>query len=314
MTKSPARHPLLYIMMLCLAVAAGYLYQLRTQGIFSCPAGGYRTDRYLAYCNGEAYSDYDHGAFWFGLEPGIPQNAALADVLFLGSSRMQFALSTVASDSWFASHSITHYLMGFSHTENATFAAPLLAQLKPRAKFYVINVDRFFSDVESGPGSEILHNPRIGRRYTEKRLWQQLHRRICTRFVAQCGRNFAYFRASETGHWVVRGDPPVDDTPVSESPASDPVKLRHAADLAERFISTLPVARECVLLTLIPSPGALTADARTIAAALNLELITPNLDGLRTFDGSHLDLPSAERWSQGFYALAGDRIRGCMAT
>jgi hypothetical protein len=42
-----------------------------------------------------------------------------------------------------------------------------------------------------------------------------------------------------------------------------------------------------------------------------MELVTPQLEGLRTFDGSHLGGDSAERWSAAFYDIAGPRIRHC---
>jgi hypothetical protein len=46
--------------------------------------------------------------------------------------------------------------------------------------------------------------------------------------------------------------------------------------------------------------------------ALGSELIAPQVDGLRTFDGSHLDAASAERWSAAFLDAAGPRIRECL--
>jgi hypothetical protein len=43
------------------------------------------------------------------------------------------------------------------------------------------------------------------------------------------------------------------------------------------------------------------------------DFIAPSLDGLLTFDGSHLDEPSAERWSAAFFEEAGPRIAKCLA-
>jgi len=37
------------------------------------------------------------------------------------------------------------------------------------------------------------------------------------------------------------------------------------------------------------------------------------VDNLNTFDGSHLDAVSAERWSASFLETAGPRIRQCLA-
>ena len=64
-----ASRPAIYILIIIFAVVAAYAYKLRTEGIFSCQADGYTFDRYLAYCNGADFGDYEHGAFWFDLEP-----------------------------------------------------------------------------------------------------------------------------------------------------------------------------------------------------------------------------------------------------
>ena len=138
--------PILYSAIVIASLPATYIYKLRTEGIFACTAAGYPVDGYLGYCGASAYGDYDHGALWFNLEPEATRAAANADVLFLGNSRMQFGLSTAATDNWFAAEGAQHYLLGFSHLENETFTRPLLAKLRPRARVYVINVDRFFDD------------------------------------------------------------------------------------------------------------------------------------------------------------------------
>lgn len=52
-------------------MVAAYGLKLRTDDIFACPAAGYSTDAYLAYCHSETYGDYDHRAMWFGLEPEL---------------------------------------------------------------------------------------------------------------------------------------------------------------------------------------------------------------------------------------------------
>jgi hypothetical protein len=306
--------PVLYSILLVLAVVGTYVYKLRTQGIFACTAEGYYpSDRYLGECTATAYGDYDHGAFWFGLEPKAQRFAATAEVLFLGSSRMEFAFSTVATDKWFSEAAVRHYVMGFTSTENVTFTAPLLARLKPQAKFYVINVDRFFNDTETEPGGELLHGGSdVRSRYGEKKLWQHLHRSLCTRLRAICGKEFAYYRTRETGHWITSGVNRNEPALVADGPISDQDHWDHYAALATRFISALPVDRSCVLLTVVPSRTTKRAEARAIAAAVGMDLVEPPLEDLRTFDGSHLDMPSAERWSQAFYDIAGPRIKRCL--
>src|SRR5215468_2498693 len=64
-----ARRPTMYIFVILVTTPVGYIYQLRTQTIFACPANFYDSDHYIAYCGAGGYGEYDHGAFWFDLEP-----------------------------------------------------------------------------------------------------------------------------------------------------------------------------------------------------------------------------------------------------
>jgi len=96
-----AGRPAIYAFIILTAAYVACAYQIRAQTIFSCPAGGYSADRYLAYCQGTSYADYEHGAFQFDLEPAARAFASEADVLFLGNSRLQLDFSTTATADWF---------------------------------------------------------------------------------------------------------------------------------------------------------------------------------------------------------------------
>ncbi len=118
--------PGVYIAVIVAVVGGTLVYSVRLDGLFACQASGYGSDRYAAYCQATRYGDYDHGAFWFGLEPAAIAAATNAEVLFLGNSRMQFGFSTEATYEWFSSLAAPYFLLGFSHNGNYTFAAPLL--------------------------------------------------------------------------------------------------------------------------------------------------------------------------------------------
>ena len=307
-----AAKPALYFIILILSAYGAYAYKLRFDGIFACPADGYAPDRYLVDCNAGAYGDFDHGAFWFGLEPVAQRFAAGADVLFLGSSQLQFAFSTPATVDWFVAHDNSFYLLGFTHTENANFVAPLLEKLNPAARAYVINVDRFFHSRETPPVTEILHGKGTKDRYDRKQLWQSVHRSTCALIPAICGRQLAIFRSRANGDWILRGSAGLQPADVSDGPATNQDQWDEYAGIGRHFISNLPVERDCVVLTLAPWAGTRRAEATAIADALGMKLISPNLEGLATYDGSHLDLPSRERWARAFFETAGPQIRQCL--
>jgi hypothetical protein len=311
-------HRLSIYLCIVLVVAVGaYAYELRTYTIFSCQADGYSSDRYLAYCSGANYADYEHGAFYFNLEPSALNFARNADVLFIGNSRLQAAFSTAATADWFAAGSARYYLMGFAYYENVTFAEELLRRIRPRAKVYVINVDDFFDRSESPPVKTILHDPEALYRYEVKRRWQHVHQPICKTFPVLCGVKFAIFRSRETGAYYTEGvqekvSPGQTVTPVSYDEVVSQGVVNYNTAIGIDFLSRFTQGK-CVILTMVPSVGTKIGNSDAIARGLGMKLVTPGiLEGLQTYDGYHLDQPSARRWSQAFLQAAGSKIRSCL--
>jgi hypothetical protein len=314
--RRSAQRPAFYVALLVVTMCVATGYKLRTNGLLSCDASGYGADRYVAYCQASAYGDYDYGAFWYGLEPATINAASNADVLFVGNSRAQFALSSNAIANWFESHLARYYLLGFAYNGNMAFAAPLLHRLKPRAKVYVVSVDLFFRRQPTPPAQEVMRDSVALGKYRDKNRWQSVHRALCTRIAAVCRRDFAYYRRRTDGGWIVVGDGGFKSRPVVYSDTVDHRVLDGEVALGREFVAQLPISRECVFLTL-PAKGTLgsgtsVGTAKAIAAALDLPLIAPQPEGLMTFDGSHVDRPSAERWSSAFIEAAGPSIEKCL--
>jgi hypothetical protein len=305
-----ARPTLYTLFLLCVALGAG-AYGLREYGIFSCQASGYGSDSYLGYCGATSYGDYDHGAIWFGLEPDVNSTAAKAQVLFVGNSRTQFAFSSKATADWFSSRSISYYLLGFSHFENYTFEVPLLRKLRPKAKLYVINIDSFFEQSETGPGKTVMRDESARTHYVEKRQWQTMHKAICTTFEVVCGNDEAFFRSRSTGAWLVTGNR-FKGAPVSYDDTIDTNKVTSYAALGKEVLPSLSVKPGCTILTIVPTVKTDIATARAIAHALGLKLVAPEVSGLLTFDYYHLDRESAQRWSVAFLEEAGPQIHECL--
>jgi len=303
--------PVLYIIVVIGVALATVTYQLRAEGIFACSADGYGPDRYLEYCQATGYGDYDHGAFSFALEPPAGDFVRNAQVLFIGNSRMQFGFSTAVTADWFLSKGFRYYLLGFAYSERYLFTEELLRKLRPRAKVYVINMDKFFEPTVSDPAQFVMNDSGALRRYQNKRLWQLIHRPICTTIPAICGNEFTVYRVRQTGVWNGVGGA-FNSEPVSEDPFVDKGFVEQEAALGREFLNRLPVKPECVILTMVPTVKTQEAAANSIARALKLNLVTPTLDSLKTFDGSHLDRASAERWSKAFLDVAGARIQNCL--
>ena len=303
-----------YTFAVLLGIFGAYVYKIRKETIFACQATLYSSDRYIASCNGTRYADYEHGAFAFDLEAEAETFARDADVLFLGNSRLQFAFSNAATAVWFSVASARYYLLGFTYYENMLFAEKLLRKIRPRAKVYVINVDGFFDRTETQPVKTILHDPTAQSRYETKRNWQHVHDPICKMFAAICRHQFAIFRSRETGTYYPDGWAQLQKiTPVSYDPTLSQNEVDRDTSAARDFLKEF-TRDKCVILTLVPSSATKIGYADAIAKGLGMKLVTPGgLDGLQTWDGYHLDQPSAERWARAFFQVAGPEIRSCLA-
>jgi hypothetical protein len=307
-----ASRPTIYISVILVATLVSYAYQLRTQSIFACPATWYDSDHYIAYCGADSYGDYEHGAFWFDLEPSAQAFAKNADVLFLGDSRLQIGFSTTATANWFSTTSTRYYLLGFAYWENMVFAEGLLRRIQPKARVYVINVDGFFERSETPPVKTILHDPEARRRYEVKRLWQRIHEPVCRNLPRFCRHELTWFRSRETGAYI---NPPREWKPIAVSydQAIDQDVVNSYTDAAILFLSQVPVKRSCIILTMVPKTETKIGNAKAVATALGTNFVAPEIsEGLGTDDGSHLTQPSAQRWSQAFFEAAGSKIRSCL--
>lgn len=293
------------------------LYHLRTTGIFACPATGYAGDHYLAYCHADGYADIDHGSFWFGLDPVSHESAHEADVLFVGNSRLEFGLSAPALGQWFADNKLSYYLLGFSYTENVMFLKPLLDKIQPQARAYVINLDQVFSDDITPPAREVMFGGDALTRQRSKLSWQEPHRLACSWLPFLCGDLQSYYRERTTGEWLLQGHHGDGGKPLAGSDIGPDQRVNFKAMVSEQapakdFIASLGVPHDCVILSYVPTRDNQRPRAEALAGALGYPLVSPQLDGLRTFDGSHLDPASAERFAGAFMAEAGPLLQACL--
>jgi hypothetical protein len=300
----------IYILVVLAAVLAAAYYQLRTDSLFGCQATGYSADDYLSYCQTTGYGDFEHGAIWFNLEPQATRAAASTDVLFVGNSRMQYGFSTDASRAWLTKNTPSYFLLGFAYYPQVVFMRAVLQKLQPRARVYVINLDIFFQEKASIPARMVMEDPDARSRYQRKQFWQALHRGVCSRLTFFCGNSYVIFKNRHTGMWRGVGLISANEA-ASVDPNIDASEVAGEIESGRKFLDSLGVDRSCVIFTLVPTVAAPRASSAAIAKALNVDFIAPEQEDLLTFDGSHLDKQSAERWSGAFFDAAGDKIRQC---
>ena len=309
---STAPRTALYICLVLIGALAAAYYRLRTDTLFGCQARGYSATTFLSYCQVDGYGDFDHGAFWFKLEPQAAKAAADAQVLFIGNSRLVYSFSTSATREWFDKNPAPYYLLGFAYNARVLFMRALLQErLSVHPRVYIINLDSFFGPNASGPAKMVMQDPDALSHYRGKQVWQWLHRNICGRMWGFCGDSYAIFRDNDTGQWHPSGLI-LDRQAASYETKVDPDEVARETDSGKQFLASLGVDPACVIFTVVPTVDTPQPTSAAIAAALHVDFISPPADDLLTFDGSHLDRNSAEHWSSQFFEAAGPRIRQCL--
>lgn len=282
---------------------------------------------FLAYCNGNDYGDYEHGAFFWDLEPDAVKSLKAARVLFLGNSRVQFAFSTDATRTYFRNGKARYYLAGFTYYENMVFMQRLIDKYGLHPDAVVINADTTFFDEKLLSTPAAMFRPK-----REKLFWKTFYsyllkggftriaRPICASLPLVCSEQLqTLWRKRETGEWMWRdtfaeANKSIPIKPASRAPAPDEAAMRDYEKAAQLFLDTLRLPSNCIILTAIPN--SVTTDepiAVRIGVRFQLPVIVPRVDNLATIDDSHLNGPSAERWSDAFLRDAAPLLDRCLA-
>lgn len=278
-------------------------------------------DHFMAYCSSPGFGDYEHGVYYYGLQPEAVAQARKADVLFFGTSRAQLALSTTALTQFFATQTVKPYLLGFGYDEPGAFPLALIKkhELKPDA--IVILADPFFRDRTTGHvrvSSKDWFRWRVITElyeYTMKRGMIAMGTTLCNLWPSRCTPTWAsVYRSSQDGTWQTFAFDYSKRTPITGQTSTTYTAAMAAADLpfAERFIAATGVSRGCVVLSAAPGP-LVNSDAylTEMGRLLGVRVALPKLDSLTSFDGNHLSPESAERWSAALLQEIGGTLEGC---
>jgi hypothetical protein len=262
---------------------------------------------YVAFCSDmAAFGDFEHEALFYGMR-GADRALTTSDVLFFGDSHLQEAFSHSNVNQFFETHRATFFLAGFGYGERYQFPLEVIRRHPPHPKIAVINMDPFFKRGHSGPARFIIDHPVsawLDARF--KSIVQFPYAVACRdRKIASliCGSSYILIRSERTGQWdwagfntPIPGPYPIASREISQA------RLRYwfttAFNGASEFLSTL--SAKCLVFTDVPYDGPVGTYVRRLAEPFNARLVLPQVEGLRTRDKRHLDVPSAIAWSNAF--------------
>jgi hypothetical protein len=309
-------------------VLAGGVYRLVNWGydVLGCTLHR-EPGTFLAYCQSKQYGDFEHGAYYFDLEPEAVENLRKAKVLFLGNSKTQFGFSTDKVKGYFNERSIPFYVMGFGYGEGVDFARTLIKKYNLKPKVLIVVSDPFFKSGLAPPASAIFDNfnPFWKRLWpwwdsVTKKIFNTLQPKICDLRAALCrSHSRTIYRVAKDGSWIWRnlfrppeyGQFPLDPArrkPLTKEPAmTDQENARYLFEAAG-------VRRDCVVLTVVPNSD-IDAEPYAVESGrlLGVRVELPKLDGLVTIDHLHLTWNSAQRWSGTFLREVDPLIARCVS-
>jgi hypothetical protein len=253
----------------------------------------------------------DHHVHYFGLDGKAIDALRRADVLFLGNSRLMFALRPGVLDPFFESLGLRYYVMGFGFREGDQFPLEILRRFDIRPRLVVVNADGFFGRDVSEWAAEVMGDTRFE---AVKLQWENevAHdvRRAAHRVVPHWfdfferpglpddGDEFIAYRSRENGTWQVSPWPSGQDAVPLGVPAGEAADWM--LDAARAFKTELEQRGSRLVLTFVPTPSPDTREVADVAEELDIPLAVPLISGLTTHDDSHLTEDSATLWTERF--------------
>lgn len=314
-----------YLVIVLCCIAAGAIPALLKNvsfgrdAMFRCDPFGLDGNNYISYCDARAFTEYDLGALYFGLEPRAIEALRKADILFLGNSRTGHTFSSNATQQMMQALGVqNYYVAGFGYEGSSHIALLLMKKYNIRPKAIVINADPFFTD-DYAP---ILATLTSGRQsvywdYVTKKYFQKGQRYVCSIYNFGCGTRPTVYRTLDHGFWQIeRFEKKVlEFQPIRTivEPQDIPEKRGIEAEpLLNDFLRAVPTSKNCIIITSIPSPNSMRPMAESLSRKHGLPFFAPVMNDLRSYDKSHLMSEDSERWSKAMLAEAELTLKSCV--
>lgn len=276
-------------------------------------------DHYLA---GDIGGQVDHHVLFFGIDPEALARLTAAEVLFVGNSRLMFALRPDVLRPAFAATGQSYYALGFGFRETDRFPLAIIRRFNLRPRVVVVNADGFFGGGLSDWAEVVNRDTAFAARKLrlEAEIAHGVRRAIhlvAPNWLALFGRpglgharELNLYRSRFDGTWQVSPWP--QSTKVFTPPALDGSALGRGEIAAARaFKAELDARGVRLVLTRVPTPEPHEGGGPArFAKLLQVPLVVVDTPGLTSGDRSHLDEASAHDWSRAFVTALAPHLAG----
>lgn len=263
-------------------------------------------DYYLAHDRG---GHVDHHVLYFGTDAAALDHLKRADILFVGTSRMMFALRSRVLRPWADAFDIRYYALGFGFRDGAAWVLDIIRKHDLRPKIVVVNVDGFFGRDVSEWADRVKRDSVFGAR---KRFWEAELGHESRRYLHQVipnwidlygrpgfpfGNEFIAYRSRTDGTWIISPWPKPREVVPAFDFQPEAVGPR-IGDPAREFKEELDRRGSRMILTYVPTPDDMGGNPVALGKLLGVPVVGMGVDGLTSHDGSHLSEDSAVFWSR----------------
>lgn len=261
---------------------------------------------YLAHDRG---GHLDHHVLYHGLDAEAMAHLKNADLLFVGNSRLMFALRSDVLAPWAEARGVVYYAFGFGYRDGDAWALELVRKLDLRPRVVVVNVDGFFARPMSAGAQRVRRDTSFGARKLrfEGEVTHEVRRvvhRVIPNWLDLYGRagfpfgnEFIAYRSRRDGGWAVSPWPAAAMSAASVDFRDEPVEPR-IGDAARAFKAELDARGSQMVLTYVPTPDDSGGNPVALGTLLGVPVVGLGVDGLSSHDGSHLSEESAVVWSR----------------
>jgi hypothetical protein len=241
----------------------------------------------------------DHAIVWNDIGSSV-DNVRRADVLFFGSSQMQFGLPPHELRAFERRTRLSAFSLALPFGEGATFALELIEKLDLRPRVAVVNVTAFFKDDETFAAAQV----RGGSYWTAiSTVWEERLAALAWPAASAVFPTFvtarpasALLRSTTDGTWL-----PVRWAHVHVPVATKAMPMKWSVASAIRFRAMLATRGVSIVLVCVPDVEVpCSAEAlRPLAVLMGASMVTPTPDApLWTGDLVHLCPLSGKRYGR----------------
>ena len=288
--------------------------------IKDCKTDGYARGDFMTSCGDIKVDRYSYGSIYLGVQKDAVDRARNADVLIFGNSRTARSFSTDTIDQYFKEKNLTYMNLA---AEGTSYRAALLMMesLKIKPKIILVNNEIFYTTKISPAFRELVDYPnKYKTRFQFFHAAQSLHKKVCASghvklksFYCE-GKKGTGWRSGVNGQilkWNLIA-PPEKQKLLSYDPNSRLPSLGRLVGNAENMTKSPALKGSCPILYLVNSPVSSPKLMEQMAEELGVLSAFAPMEGLYSYDGSHLDRPNSEKWARGFIKILDPVIDTCL--